>query len=123
MAANEVNDIVIRLLATADKIGGREREEILHHVGRLSRAATRERTAAIDEMQKLRKKIVQQSAELKRIENTSQGHPAPQSRSASQGNAAFQGRPAQRHLAFPVAQASQASQPPLASPLRRLSRR
>jgi hypothetical protein len=59
MAANEVNDIVIRLLATADKIGGREREEILHHVGRLSRAATRERTAAIDEMQKLRKKIVQ----------------------------------------------------------------
>jgi hypothetical protein len=112
MAANEVNDIVIRLLATADKIGGREREEILHHVGRLSRAATRERNTAIDEMQKLRNKVVQQSAELKRIENTSsQGHPAPQSRSVSQGNPAFQGR-----AALPSTQAPQASQPPLASP-------
>jgi hypothetical protein len=117
MAANEVNDIVIRLLATADKIGGREREEILHHVGKLSRAATRERNAAIDEMQKLRKKVVQQSAELKRIENTSsQGHPAPQSRSASQGHPASQGRPA-----LPSAQAPQASQPPLVNPPHRLS--
>ena len=71
MAANEVNDIVMRLLAAADHIRGREREEMLHHVGRLSRAAVRERTAAVDEMQRLRKKIVQQSADLKRIENAS----------------------------------------------------
>jgi transcriptional accessory protein Tex/SPT6 len=78
MAANEVNDIVMRLLAAADHIRGREREEILHHVGKLSRAAVRERTAAVDEMQKLRKKIVQQSAEFKRIENASQSLPATQ---------------------------------------------
>lgn len=92
MAANEVNDIVMRLLAAADKIGGREREEILHHVSRLSRAAMRERTAAVDEMQKLRKKVVQQSAELKRIENAAQSVPAPA-----------------------ATQAAQASQPPLVS--------
>jgi hypothetical protein len=72
MAANEVNDIVMRLLAAADHIHGREKEEILHLVGRLSRAAVCERTAAVDEMQKLRKKIVQQSAELKRITNAAQ---------------------------------------------------
>jgi hypothetical protein len=91
MTANEVNDIVLRLMAAADHIRGREREEILHHVGRLSRAAVRERTAAVDEMQRLRKKIVQQSAELKRIENAS-GMPAA-----------------------PVTQASKPSQPPTVS--------
>ena len=91
MTANEVNDIVLRLMAAADHIRGREREEILHHVGRLSRAAVRERTAAVDEMQRLRKKIVQQSAELKRIENAT-GMPAA-----------------------PVAQASKPSQPPTVS--------
>lgn len=86
MAANEVNDIVMRLLAAADHIRGREREEILHHVGRLSRAAVRERTAAVDEMQRLRKKIVQQSADLKRIENASKmpATPATQASKASQ---------------------------------------
>ena len=83
MSANEVNDIVMRLLAAADHIRGREREEILHHVGRLSRAAVRERTAAVDEMQKLRKKIVQQSAELKRIGNASNSFPAAPSTQAS----------------------------------------
>ena len=86
MTANEVNDIVMRLLAAADHIRGREREEILHHVGRLSRAAVRERTAAVDEMQRLRKKIVQQSADLKRIENASKmpAAPATQASKASQ---------------------------------------
>ena len=91
MTANEVNDIVMHLLAAADHIRGREREEILHHVGRLSRAAVRERTAAVGEMQKLRKKIVQQSAELKRIENAS------------------------RMPAAPTAQAAKANQPPKVS--------
>ncbi|KAM0710738.1 hypothetical protein Q7P35_001476 [Cladosporium inversicolor] len=86
MTANEVNDIVMRLLAAADHIRGREREEILHHVGRLSRAAVRERTAAVDEMQKLRKKIVQQSAELKRIGNASKIPTAP----ATHATKAFQ---------------------------------
>jgi hypothetical protein len=81
VAANEVNDIVICLLATADKIGGHEREQILHHVDRLSRAAMRKRNTAIDKMQKLRKKVVQQSAEPKRIENASQARPAPQGHS------------------------------------------
>lgn len=100
MAANEVNDIVVRLLAAADKIGGRDREEILHHVGRLSRAATRERSAAVDEMQKLRKKVVQQSADLKRLENTSQ-----ELRRLENLN--------QTVSAAPVAQAPQAAQPPL----------
>jgi hypothetical protein len=79
MAANEVNDIVMRLLAAADRMGGRERDEILHHVGRLSRAASHERAAAIDEMQRLRKKVVQQSAEIreiKRIIGPSQIFPA-----------------------------------------------
>jgi hypothetical protein len=82
MTANEVNDIVMHLLAAADHIRGREREEILHHVGRLSRAAVRERTAAVGEMQKLRKKIVQQSAELKRIENASRMSTAPAAQAA-----------------------------------------
>lgn len=82
MTANEVNDIVMHLLAAADHIRGREREEILHHVGRLSRAAVRERTAAVDEMQKLRKKIVQQSAELKRIESASKVPTAPAAQAA-----------------------------------------
>lgn len=92
MAGNEVNDIVVRLLAAADKIGGREREEIMHHVGRLSRAATRERTVAVEEMQKLRKKVVQQSTELKKFQNTINNGPA-----------------------FPVSQGSLAPQPPLVS--------
>ena len=78
MAANEVNDIVMRLLAAANHIHGREKEEILHLVGRLSHAAVCERTAAVDELQKLRKKIVQQSAELKRIGNASRSTPATQ---------------------------------------------
>ena len=91
MAANEVNDIVMRLMAATDQIRGREREVILHHVGRLSRAAVRERTAAVDEMQRLRKKIVQQSAELKRIETASSMPAAP------------------------AAQASKASRPPTVS--------
>jgi hypothetical protein len=82
MTANEVNDIVMHLLAAADHIRGREREEILHHVGRLSRAAVRERTAAVDEMQKLRKKIVQQSAELKRIENATRTPTGPSAQAA-----------------------------------------
>jgi len=82
MSANEVNDIVMRLLAVTDHLRGREREEILHIVGRLSRAAVRERTAAVDEMQKLRKKVVQQSAELKRIENISRMPPAPATQAA-----------------------------------------
>lgn len=86
MAANEVNDIVMRLMAAADHIRGHEREEILHHVGRLSHAAVRERTAAVDEMQRLRKKIVQQSAELKRIETASSMPAAP----AAQALKAFQ---------------------------------
>lgn len=92
MAGNEVNDIVVRLLATADKIGGRERDEIVYHVGRLSRAATRERTAAVEEMQKLRKKVVQQSTELKKLRDTTTNAPA-----------------------FPVAQGSLAPQSPLVS--------
>jgi uncharacterized Zn finger protein len=82
MTANEVNDIVMRLLAAADHIRGREREEVLHHVGRLSRAAVRERTAAVGEMQKLRKKIVQQSAELKHIENATRMPAAPATQAA-----------------------------------------
>lgn len=69
MAANEVNDIVIRLMAVADRIGGRERDDLMHYAGRLSRAATRERNAAVDEIQRLRKKIVQQGAELRRLDN------------------------------------------------------
>lgn len=68
MSTNEVNEIVVKLLAAADRVTGREqREDILHYVGRLSRAATRERTAAVDEMQNLRKRIVQQSSELRRL--------------------------------------------------------
>ena len=76
MAANEVNDIVIQLLAAADNIGGRAGDDIMYYVGRLSRAATRERNAAVDEIQRLRKKVVQQSAELRRLGNLVKTDPA-----------------------------------------------
>jgi len=68
MDSREVNGIVVRLLAAADKIGGRERDEVLHHVGRLSRAATRERAIAVDEMQYRDRKIRQLEDELRRLE-------------------------------------------------------
>ena len=62
-----MNDIVVKLLAAADKIGGRERNEVLHHVGRLSRAATCERALAIDEMHYRDGKIRQLEDELRRV--------------------------------------------------------
>lgn len=67
MATKDVNDLVVKLLGSADKVGGREGDEILSLVGRLSRAATRERTAAVHEMQNLRKTILQQDTMIKRI--------------------------------------------------------
>lgn len=109
MATNEVNDIVVRLLAAADKIGGRDREEILHHVGRLSRAATRERTAAVDEMQKLRKKVVQQGAELRRLEDTTHELRRLENLNLKAANTC------QTVPTGPAAQASKAAQPPLVS--------
>ena len=72
MDSREVNEIVVKLLAAADKIGDRE---ILHLVGRLSRvagrlsrAATRERSTAFDEMHHLDRKIRQLQDEVKRLD-------------------------------------------------------
>lgn len=65
MDSREVNEIVVKLLAAADKIGDRE---ILHLVGRLSRAATRERSTAFDEMHHLDRKIRQLQDEVRRLD-------------------------------------------------------
>jgi arsenate reductase-like glutaredoxin family protein len=65
MDSREVNEIVVKLLAAADKTGDRE---ILHLVGRLSRAATRERSTAFDEMHHLDRKIRQLQDEVKRLD-------------------------------------------------------
>lgn len=82
MANNDVNDVVVKLLASADRVGGREGDEILYLVGKLSRAATRERDAAVYEMHNLRKTIVQQDNMIKRIgyrePDSSQAHHSPQ---------------------------------------------
>lgn len=68
MDSREVNEIVVKLLAAVDKIGGRERDDVLHYVGRLSRAATRERAIAVDEMHYRDRKIRQLEDELRRVE-------------------------------------------------------
>jgi len=68
MDSREVNEIIVKLLAAADKIGGRSRDEVLYHIGRLSHAATRERTTAVDEMHYLDRKIRQLQDELRRLE-------------------------------------------------------
>ena len=68
MDSREVNEIVVKLLAAVDKIGGRERDDVLHYVGRLSRAATRERAIAVDEMHYRDRKMRQLEAELRRVE-------------------------------------------------------
>jgi hypothetical protein len=65
MDSREVNEIVVKLLAAADKTGERE---ILHLVGRLSRAATRERSTSFDEMHHLDRKIRQLQDELRRLD-------------------------------------------------------
>lgn len=65
MDSREVNEIVVKLLAAADKSGERE---ILHLVGRLSRAATRERSTAFDEMHHLDRKIRHLQDEIRRLD-------------------------------------------------------
>jgi hypothetical protein len=65
MDSREVNEIVVKLLAAADTTGERD---ILHLVGRLSRAATRERSTAFEEMHHLDRKIRQLQDELRRLD-------------------------------------------------------
>jgi hypothetical protein len=94
MDSREVNEIVVKLLAAADKIDRREREEVLHLVGRLSRAATRERATAFDEMRHLDRKTRHLQDELRRLEpDNPLLRRSPQARS----------RPQVSHHHFPLA--------------------
>lgn len=69
MSSKEVNDILDKLLAVADKLGRHHREDVEYYVDKLSRAATRERTAAFDKMQELNKRLAQQSIEMSRMKS------------------------------------------------------
>lgn len=51
--------------------------ELLALISRLSGAATRERSAAVDEMQRLRKKVIQQQTDIKRLGSSSQQAQSP----------------------------------------------
>jgi len=69
MDSRETNEIIVKLLAAVDKIGRREKDEIMHLVGRLSRATTRERETALDEMHHLERKIRLLQDEVRRLDH------------------------------------------------------
>jgi hypothetical protein len=69
MDSRETNEIIVKLLAAVDKIGRREKDEIMHLVGRLSRATTRERETALDEMHHLERKIRLLQYEVRRLDH------------------------------------------------------
>ena len=70
MDSRETNEIIVKLLAAVDKIGRRrEKAEIMHLVGRLSRATTRERETALDEMHHLERKIRLLQDEVRRLDH------------------------------------------------------
>jgi hypothetical protein len=68
MDSREVNEIIVKLLAAAEKISRREKDEILHLVGRLSGAATRERAKMLGEMHHLERKTKLLQDEVRRLD-------------------------------------------------------